>query len=104
MGIAGSLAGGLMEFAHAPDGAMVKKLHLGRAAESGVLAASLADGGFTGPSTVIEGKAGWLHGFADDWDTAMLTRGLGTGLRDDAYHDQTIRLPHHCAQAGGSHA
>lgn len=42
-----------------------------------MLAASLADGGFTGPSTVIEGKAGWLHGFADDWDTAILTRGLG---------------------------
>ena len=77
MGIAGSLAGGLMEFAHAPNGAMVKKLHLGRAAESGVLAASLADGGFTGPSTVLEGEAGWLHGFADDWDTALLTRGLG---------------------------
>ena len=77
MGIAGSLSGGLMEFAHAPNGAMVKKLHLGRAAESGVLAASLAEGGFTGPSTVLEGEAGWLHGFADDWDTALLTRGLG---------------------------
>lgn len=77
MGIAGSLAGGLMEFAHSPDGAMVKKLHLGRAAESGVLAASLAEDGFTGPSTVVEGEAGWLHGFANDWDTAVLTRGLG---------------------------
>jgi 2-methylcitrate dehydratase PrpD len=77
MGIAGSLAGGLMEFAHAPDGAMVKKLHLGRAAESGVLAASLAGGGFTGPSTVLEGEAGYLHGFASDWDTAILTRALG---------------------------
>jgi 2-methylcitrate dehydratase PrpD len=77
MGIAGSLSGGLMEFAHAANGAMVKKLHLGRAAESGVLAASLAEGGFTGPSTVLEGEAGWLHGFADDWDTALLTRGLG---------------------------
>jgi 2-methylcitrate dehydratase PrpD len=81
LGIAGSLAGGLMEFAHAPDGAMVKKLHLGRAAESGVLAASLADGGFTGPSTVVEGEAGWLHGFANDWDTDMLTDGLGQDYR-----------------------
>ncbi len=77
MGIAGSLGGGLMEFAHAPDGAMVKKLHLGRAAESGVLAASLADGGFTGPSTVVEGPEGWLHGFSNEWDTDILTRGLG---------------------------
>ena len=77
IGIAGSLAGGLMEFAHAPTGAMVKKLHLGRAAESGVLAASLAGGGFTGPNTVLEGEAGYLHGFANDWDVALLTRALG---------------------------
>ena len=42
MGIAGSLCGGLLEFAHSGNGAMVKRLHMGRAAESGVLAASLA--------------------------------------------------------------
>ena len=34
-------------------GAMVKRLHLGRAAESGVLAASLAADGFTGPVTAL---------------------------------------------------
>ena len=39
---AGSMSGGLLEFAHSGNGAMVKRLHLGRAAESGVLAASLA--------------------------------------------------------------
>ena len=39
LGIAGSLTGGLMEFARSGTGAMVKRLHLGRAAESGVLAA-----------------------------------------------------------------
>ena len=77
LGIAGSLSSGLMEFAHAGDGAMVKKLHLGRAAESGVLAASLASDGFTGPSTVLEGEAGYLHAFCLEWDTAELTRGLG---------------------------
>jgi 2-methylcitrate dehydratase PrpD len=36
LGIAGSLACGLLEFARAGNGAMVKRLHLGRAAESGV--------------------------------------------------------------------
>ncbi len=77
LGIAGSLSSGLMEFAHASDGAMVKKLHLGRAAESGVLAASLAADGFTGPSTVLEGDAGYLHAFCLEWDAAELTRGLG---------------------------
>src|SRR5207302_11013905 len=55
LGIAGSLACGLLEFARSGTGAMVKRLHLGRAAESGVLAASLAADGFTGPSSVIEG-------------------------------------------------
>ena len=58
MGIAGSLAGGLLEFARAGNGAMVKRLHLGRAAESGVLAASLAADGFTGPQSVLEGPFG----------------------------------------------
>src|SRR5215470_1531900 len=45
IGIAGSLTGGLLEFAKG-DGGMVKRLHLGRASEAGVLAASLAHAGF----------------------------------------------------------
>jgi 2-methylcitrate dehydratase PrpD len=78
LGIAGSLSCGLLEFASAGNGAMVKRLHLGRAAESGVLAASLADQGFTGPSSVIEGKFGFLHDFCDEWDRSELLRGLGS--------------------------
>jgi 2-methylcitrate dehydratase PrpD len=50
---------------------------LGRAAESGVLAASLANDGFTGPSTVLEGDSGYLHAFCNEYDTAELTKGLG---------------------------
>jgi 2-methylcitrate dehydratase PrpD len=67
--VAGSLAGGLLEFAHS-DGAMVKRLHLGRASEGGVLAASLAADGFTGPSTVLEGRYGFLPVFCTDYDLA----------------------------------
>lgn len=78
LGIAGSLAGGLMEFARSGTGAMVKRLHLGRAAESGVLAASLAADGFTGPATVLEGEAGFLKVFCTEWDVSDLTRGLGS--------------------------
>jgi 2-methylcitrate dehydratase PrpD len=55
MGIAGSLSSGLLEFARSGTGAMVKRLHMGRAAEGGVLAASLAAEGFTGPKTILEG-------------------------------------------------
>jgi 2-methylcitrate dehydratase PrpD len=78
LGIAGSLAGGLMEFARSGTGAMVKRLHLGRAAESGVMAANLAADGFTGPSSVLEGEAGFLKVFCTEWDVDDLTRGLGT--------------------------
>jgi 2-methylcitrate dehydratase PrpD len=77
IGIAGSLAGGLLEFARAGSGAMVKRLHLGRAAESGILAASLAADGFTGPATVLEGPFGYFNVFCGKHDLAALTRGLG---------------------------
>jgi 2-methylcitrate dehydratase PrpD len=76
LGIAGSLAGGLLEFARG-DGGMVKRLHLGRASEAGVLAASLARDGFTGPRTVLEGEFGFLKVFCTRWEEAELTRGLG---------------------------
>jgi 2-methylcitrate dehydratase PrpD len=78
LGIAGSLACGLMEFARSGTGAMVKRLHLGRAAESGVLAASLAADGFTGPVSVLEGAFGFLRVFCGDhFDVGELTRELG---------------------------
>jgi 2-methylcitrate dehydratase PrpD len=76
LGIAGSLCGGLLEFARG-DGGMVKRLHLGRASEAGVLAASLAADGFEGPRTVLEGEFGFLKVFCTKWDEAELTRGLG---------------------------
>src|SRR5712691_10268545 len=77
LGIAGSLASGLLEFARAGNGGMVKRLHLGRASESGVLAASLAYEGFTGPTSVLEGSFGFLPVFCTEWDLAELTRSLG---------------------------
>ena len=76
IGIAGSLAGGLLEFAKG-DGGMVKRLHLGRASEAGVLAASLAASGFTGPRTVLEGQFGFLRVFCTEFEEAELTKGLG---------------------------
>jgi 2-methylcitrate dehydratase PrpD len=77
LGIAGSLCGGLMEFARSGTGAMVKRLHIGHACEAGVLAANLAHGGFTGPSSVLEGEAGFLRVFCSDFDLEALTRDLG---------------------------
>jgi 2-methylcitrate dehydratase PrpD len=77
IGIAGSLACGLLEFARSGTGAMVKRLHLGRAAESGVLAASLAADGFTGPVSVLEGEYGFLNVYCGKHELLELTKGLG---------------------------
>src|SRR5205814_9389078 len=76
IGIAGSLAGGLLEFAKG-DGGTVKRWQLGHASEAGVLAASLADAGLAGPKTVLEGQFGFLRVFCTEFDEAALTKGLG---------------------------
>ena len=91
LGIAGSTSGGLLEFSRSGNGAMVKRLHLGRAAEGGVLAASLAADGFTGPTTVIEGPAGFLKAFCNETDLSQLTLGL-----DKDYETSTIMLKRFC--------
>ncbi|MEE2933963.1 MAG: MmgE/PrpD family protein [Pseudomonadota bacterium] len=77
LGIAGSLCSGLLEFAASGTGGMVKRLHLGRTSESGALAATLAKDGFTGPSTILEGKFGWTNVFCRDADQSKLTADLG---------------------------
>ena len=78
LGIAGSLGSGLLAFSRAERGGMVKRLHMGRAAEGGVLAAQLAAGGFDGPDTVLDGTFGFLQAVTDDNDPSLLTAGLGT--------------------------
>ncbi len=77
-GVAGSLGGGLLAFAKAGTGGMVKRLHMGRAAEGGVIAVELARRGFEGPATVIEGRFGMLEAYCDKSDATKLTAGLGT--------------------------
>jgi len=77
LGIAGSLCSGVLAFAKADNGAMVKRLHLGRAAESGILAARLAGSGFEGPDTILEGGFGFLEVYCAESDPGLLTAGLG---------------------------
>jgi 2-methylcitrate dehydratase PrpD len=77
-GIAGSCTGGLLAFARSGQGGMVKRLHLGRAAESGVLAAELALRGYDGPRTILEGEFGVLASFCSQSDPERLTARLGT--------------------------
>src|SRR6202521_2444942 len=62
LGIAGSMAGGIIEYL--AEGAWTKRLHAGWAAQSGLRAVLLARQGFVGPRTVLEGVHGLFHGFA----------------------------------------
>src|SRR3954447_5483258 len=62
LGVAGSMAGGIIEYL--AEGAWTKRLHAGCAAQSGIRAALLARAGFVGPRTVFEGVHGLFHGFA----------------------------------------
>ena len=55
LGIAGTQASGLMA---AQFGSMVKRMHAGRAAQSGLYGAELADAGFTGIVNVFESEYG----------------------------------------------
>ena len=77
LGVAGSLGGGLLAFSKAGQGGMVKRLHMGRAAEAGVLAAQLAADGYEGPETVLDGAYGMLDAYCNERDVARLTAGLG---------------------------
>src|SRR5438045_1130499 len=51
------------------------------ATQSGVLAALLAEKGYTGPEHVIDGKEGLTHVFKPDWKLNILTDGLGETWR-----------------------
>jgi 2-methylcitrate dehydratase PrpD len=62
LGIAGSMAGGIIEYL--AEGTWTKRLHAGWAAQSGIRAVLLARAGFVGPRTVFEGAHGLFHGFA----------------------------------------
>ena len=76
-GLAGSMAGGLIEYL--AEGTWTKRMHPGWAAQSGLHAVELARAGFAGPRTVWEGPHGFLHGFANTTEGAWerLTAGFG---------------------------
>jgi 2-methylcitrate dehydratase len=51
------------------------------ATQSGVLAALLAEQGYTGPEHVLDGKEGFSHVFDTEWKFDVLTDGLGDSWR-----------------------
>ncbi len=79
LGIAGTQSSGLMA---AQYGAMVKRMHAGRASQSGLYGALLAKNGFTGILDVLESEyGGYCTTFSrstDRFNLAELTAGFGT--------------------------
>ena len=73
LGIAASQAGGLRE----NFGTMTKPFHAGRAAESGVLAASLASADFTAATNILEAKRGFFRAAGGGYDRTMIDGRLG---------------------------
>ena len=69
-GICGSQTAGIIEYL--ADGSWTKRLHPGWSAHAGIIAALLAQSGFTGPESVFEGEHGFYRAFAGDVQTERL--------------------------------
>ena len=97
LGLAGTQGAGLWAFN--ADGSMSKRLHPGKAAHSGVLAAELAQLGFSGPTSIYEFEdGGVLKAFSDHADAALLTLDLGR-----VYHIDNNSIKPYCC-CGSTHA
>jgi len=79
MGISGSQAAGSMEYL--AQGAWTKPFHAGWAAHSGMVAALLSGKGFKGPSSILEGRDGFLHAYSNAADPSKVLEGIGSGLQ-----------------------
>ena len=92
IGLAGSQAAGSMEFL--AQGAWSKRMHPGWAAHNGIIASLLAKNGFTGPSSIIEGRLGFLHAYSDNAAPEKVIDGLG----DDFEILKCSIKPHACCR------
>jgi len=91
-GIAGSMAAGSLEFL--AEGAWSKRLHPGLAAQNGIQAALLAAEGFRGPSKILEGRDGFLHGYSQEPLPEKITLDLGQSFEIM----RTSVKPHACCR------
>src|SRR5690606_12371490 len=98
IGHAASFSGGLWAFIH--DGSQTKRVHAGRAAEGGLLAAMLAGAGVTGPSAVFEDRwGGFLATFAQ---SSARPEALTIGLGGRGRMERASLKP--CASCRGTHS
>lgn len=82
LGLAGTQSAGLWAFN--ADGAMSKRFHPGRSAQSGIIAALLAQKGFQGPRKILEAEdGGFLAATSDDVRLPEIERDLGRAWRTE---------------------
>ena len=79
IGISGSQAAGSMEYL--AQGAWTKPFHAGWAAHSGMVAALLSRKGFKGPSSILEGRDGFLHAYSSGADPSRVLEGIGSSFQ-----------------------
>lgn len=97
LAIAGSHAGGTMEFDQ--SGGEVKRLHNGMVCCAGLRSAMLAQAGLTGPPTIFEGERGILKVMSGACKVAPIVQGLHAGSEDLAlYHAAIKRFPVNASQ------
>lgn len=75
IGSAAMQASGLEEFVH--DGSMSKFLNTGHSTMAGVISALLAQRGFTGSHTILEGRKGFCRAYSDEYDFLTIINGIG---------------------------
>lgn len=92
LGVAGSQTAGSMEYL--AQGAWTKRLHPGWASHSGIWAALLAQSGFLGPTTILEGDNGFLRAYSGNADPGEVLRGLG----EEFLITRTSIKPHACCR------
>lgn len=90
LGLAGAQSAGLMEMY---GSSMQKRFNPGPAARNGLMAARLAQLGFTGAETIFEGERGFLRSFANKVDSDALDPGKGP-----AYALKVELKPYACAR------
>ncbi len=92
MGIAGSQAAGSMEYL--AQGAWTKRFHPGWAAFSGMFATQLTLKGFRGPTSIIEGRNGFLHSYSDGAEESKVLEDIGSQFEIL----RTSMKPHACCR------
>jgi len=92
IGLAGSYPSGVAQFYY--SGSSGKRIQAAHAAQCGVAAALLTHSGFGGPPDILEGTGGFARAYADGWNPAIITEGLG-----QRFHLMDVLVKSHAAAA-----